>query len=65
MVATPCAGERRKGASHMDGVRGPLNMDVNCPGTPFVVIQADGVVHAKYGDEYLCIQTIFPRGIIN
>ncbi|MGI6712953.1 MAG: hypothetical protein ACOX4L_09635 [Bacillota bacterium] len=49
----------------MDGVRGPLNMDVNCPGTPFVVIQADGVVHAKYGDEYLCIQTIFPRGIIN
>ena len=41
----------------MDGARGPLNMDVNWPGTPFVVRQADGVAHAKSGDEYLCIQT--------
>jgi hypothetical protein len=29
MVATPCEGERRKGASPMDGARGLLNMDVN------------------------------------
>ncbi len=43
MVATPCEGERGKGASPMDGARGPLNMDVNWPGTPFVVRQADGV----------------------
>jgi hypothetical protein len=57
MVVTPCAGERRKGTSPMDGARGPLNMDVNWPGTPFVVRQVDGVAHAKSGDEYLCIQT--------
>jgi hypothetical protein len=43
MAATPCEGERRKGASPMDGARGPLNMDVNWPGPPFVVRQADGV----------------------
>jgi hypothetical protein len=47
MVATPCAGEGRKGASHMDGARGPLNMDVNWPGTPFVVRQADGVASCE------------------
>jgi hypothetical protein len=57
MVATPCEGERRKGASPMDGARGPLNMDVNWPGPPFVVRQAVGVAHANSGDEYLCIQT--------
>jgi hypothetical protein len=54
MVATLCAGEGRKGAS-MDGARGPLNMDVNWPGTPFVVRQADGIAHAKSGDK--CTQT--------
>jgi hypothetical protein len=57
MAATPCEGERRKGASPMDGARGPLNMDVNWPGPPFVVRQAVGVAQAKSGDEYLCVQT--------
>jgi hypothetical protein len=57
MIATPCAGERQKGANPMDGARGPLNMDVNWPGTPLVVRQGDGVAHAKFGDEYLCFQT--------
>jgi hypothetical protein len=47
MVATPCEGERRKGASPMDGARGPLNMDVNWPGTPFVVRQAGGVASCE------------------
>jgi hypothetical protein len=50
MVATLCACERRKGASPMNGARGRLNMDVNWPGTPFVVRQVDGVAHAKSGD---------------
>jgi hypothetical protein len=51
----------------MDGARGLLNMDVNWPGTPFVVRQVDGVAYAKSGDEYLHLnpQNItFSRGII-
>ncbi|MGI6711738.1 MAG: hypothetical protein ACOX4L_03235 [Bacillota bacterium] len=41
----------------MNGARGPLNMDVNWPGTPFVVRQVYSVAHANSGDEYLCFQT--------
>ena len=43
MEDTPGEGERKKGANPTDGVRGPLNMDVNWPGTPFFLKQAAGV----------------------
>ncbi len=50
MAATPCEGERRKGA------RRPLNMDVNWPGTPFVVNQQI-CGHAKSGDNIYASKT--------
>ncbi|MGI6711931.1 MAG: hypothetical protein ACOX4L_04240 [Bacillota bacterium] len=43
MVTTPCAGERQKGLNPIDGAGGPLNMEVNWPGTPFIVGEAGGV----------------------
>ncbi len=46
-----------KKGSEPYGARGPMSEAIFRPGTPFVVRQADGVAHAKSGDEYLCIQT--------
>ena len=43
MEDTPCEGERKKRANPTDGVSGPLNMDVNWPGTSFFLKQAVGV----------------------